>query len=312
MNTNPVRSAVDLVDAEPSTEFLIALRARLLADGSGAQAATAQQPSASASETVEEYVMLAPGLTRTGPNRRVYKVLLAAAACVAVLAAIVVIKRSNDPEGEGGLRDVDPREALPLGQATQVSPDDFGASWSQVDDFTGSTYADLAAATNAAMPACAQLKSFGLMQPTTKSVLFHEDFLNGSAPMLRDVWVFATKDDASRAMDVIDGDVYPTCFFDFYDRLTTLLRVKATSTSQSFDLPPVAPHGDRQVIIGQKIDYSISGAGGLSVEAVNAYVQVGRAIAFIDPQYFSDVGPNSNVEQAITVSTDALKKVFGQ
>jgi hypothetical protein len=311
VNTNPVRSAVDLVDAEPSTEFLSALRARLLADGTGAQAATAQQPSASVSETVEEYVMLAPSLIRTGPHRRVYKVLVAAAACVAVLAAVLIIKRSNDPEGEGGLRDVDPREALPLGQAAQVNPGQFGPSYLQVDDFTGPTYADLAAATIAAIPACAQLRSFGLMQPTTKSVVFHEDFLNGDAPMLRDVWVFATKDDASRAMDVIAGDVYPTCFFDFYDRLTTHLRVKATSKSQSYDFPPIAPHGDRQVIIGQKIDYAFSGGGGASVEGVNAYVQVGRAIAFIDPQYFSDVGPKSSVEQAITASTDALKKVFG-
>lgn len=255
--------------------------------------------------------MLAPDLTRAGPNRRLYKVLLAAAACVAVLAAVVVIKRSNDPEAEGGLRDVDPREALPLAEAAQISPDALGPSWSQVDDFTGSTYAELAAATNAALPACAQLQSFGLMQPTTKSVLFHEDFLDGSAPMLRDVWVFATAEDASRAMDVVDGDTYPTCFFAFYDRLTERLRVEATSTSRSFDLPPIALHGDRQVIIGQKIDYAFAGGGGASVEAVNAYVQVGRAIAFIDPQYFSDVGPNSHVEQAITVSTDALKKVFG-
>ena len=92
MNTNPVRSAVDLVDIEPSIEFLSALRSRLLADSTGSEAATAQQPSASASETVEEYIMLAPTLTRTGPNRRLHGV-LAAAACIAVVAAIFVIKR---------------------------------------------------------------------------------------------------------------------------------------------------------------------------------------------------------------------------
>jgi hypothetical protein len=312
VNTNPVRSAVDLIDAEPSSEFLSALRARLLADGSGGQTATTQPPSASGSESVEEYIMLAPGLTRTGPNRRPYVLLLAAAACVAVLAAILILKRSNDPQDAGGLRDVDQSEALPLGQAAQITPDAIGPSWSQVDDFSGSTYADLTASTNAALPECTELKSFGLTQPTTKSVLVHEDFLNGPAPMLHDVWVFATAKDASRAMDVIDGDVFPTCLFDLFDRLTPLSSgTKATSTSQSFDAPAVALHGDRQVIIGQNIDYSFSLGGGVSVQVINAYVQVGRAIAFIDPQYFSDVGPNSNVEQAVTASTDALKKVFG-
>jgi hypothetical protein len=312
MSTNPVRSAVDLVDAEPSSEFLSALRARLLADGTGVQASAVQQPSPLASETVEEYVIVAPSPPSTRPNRRVQKILLTAAACAAVLAAVFVINRAGDSTDEGGLRDVDAREALPLGQAAQITPDAIGPSWSQVDDFSVSTYADINAATSAALPECTELKSVGLMQPTTKSVLVHEDFLNGPAPMLHDVWVFATPKDASLAMDVIAGDVYPTCLFDLFDHLTPLSSgTKATSTSQSFDLPPIATHGDRQVIIGQKIDYSFSGGAGASVEAVNAYVQVGRAIAFVDPQYFSDVSPNSNVEQVIAASTDALKRVFG-
>jgi hypothetical protein len=97
-----------------------------------------------------------------------------------------------------------------------------------------------------------------------------------------------------------------------FDRLTALNRnITAVSTSTSWPAPQIALHGDRQVIIGQKIDYTFPGGGAASAEAINAYVQVGRAIAFIDPQYLSDVGPKSNVEQTITASTDALKKVFG-
>ena len=311
MNTNPVRSAVDLVDAEPSIEFLSALRARLLADSTGAHEATAQQPSASASETVEEYVVLAPSLTRTDPNRRVYKVLLAAAACIAVLAAVVVVKRSNDPQEEG-LRDVDPREALPLGQAALITADKIGSGWQQVNDFTLADYAEQTAAITAAMPACAQLASVGLAQPTNKSVIVHQDFAKGPVPMFHDVWVFATPEDASRAMDVIAGDVYPTCSLKLFDRLTALNRnITALSISTRWEKEPqIAPHGDRQVIIGQKIEYTFL-VGGASAGAINAYVQVGRAIAFIDPQHLGNVGPNSNVERAITLSTDALKKVFG-
>jgi hypothetical protein len=311
VNTNPVRSAVDLVDAEPSIEFLSTLRARLLADGTGVQAGAAQQSSGPASERVEEYVMLAPSVTRTGPNRRAYKVLLAAAACLAVLAGIVALKRSNDSQGEGGLRDVDSREALPLGEAARITADKIGEGWEQVDDFTLSDYAEQSAAINAEMPACAQLASVGLAQPTEKSVLVHQDFANGPVPMFHDVWVFATPEDASRAMDVIAGDVYPTCSFKLFDRLTALNRnVTATSTSTGWrEEPQIKLHGDRQVIFGQKIDYTFLN-GSASAGAINAYVQVGRAIAFVDPQHLGDVGPNSNVEQAITLSTDALKKVF--
>ena len=316
MNSNPVRSAVDLVDAEPSREFLSALRARLLADDR-TPVATTPPPKTSGATNVEEYVVLAPRPTGTNSNRRLYRALLAAAACVALVAAILVIKHTSD-SNQTGLRDVDPREALPLGQAARITADQLkrvegSAGWQQVDDFSLSDYAKQTAAINAQTPACAQLASVGLAQPTSKSVLVHQDFANGPVPMLRDVWVFATPADASRAMDVIAGDVYPMCSFKLFDRLTALNRnITALSTSTVWrQAPQIAPHGDRQVIIGQKIDYTFL-VGAASAEAINAYVQVGRAIAFIDPQYLSDVSSTSNVELAITASTNALKDVFGK
>ena len=73
----------------------------------------------------------------------------------------------------------------------------------------------------------------------------------------------------------------------------------------------IALHGDRQVIIGQKIHYVLSPGGPLDVQAINAFVQVGRAISFIDVQDYGDYTANSNVMEAITASADALKKVFG-
>ncbi len=256
--------------------------------------------------------MVAPSLTDTGPNRRLYKV-LAAAACVAVLAVILIITRSNDPQAEGGLRDVDPREALPLGQAALITAEEIGAGWQGVDDFTVADYERETAAINTETPACAELASVGLTNPTSKSVLVHQDFANGPVPMFHDVWVFATLEDASRAMNVIAGDVYPTCSLKLFDRLTALNRnITAVSTSTAWQTTPsVAPHGDRQVIIGQKIEYTFPN-GHATAGAINAYVQVGRAIAFIDPQHLGDVGPTSNVEHAITLSTDALEKVFGR
>ena len=320
MNSSPVRAALDLIDAEPSSEFLSALRARLLADGTAAEVTAIQPPSAIASETAEEYVMLAPNPNRRRPSRRVQIIVLAAAACAVAAAAILVINRpNNDSRKNGGLRDVDTQKALSLGQTALITADTLNGGaltgtdrWLRVDDVTVSDYAEQSAATSASLPGCAQLASVGLMQPTTKSVIVHQDFVNGPVPMLHDVWVFATPEDASRAMDVIAGNVYPTCWFDLFDRLTPLGRLsQTTSISHASDLDvSIAQHGDRQVIISQRITYTTFQSGA-NVVAINAYVQVGRAISFIDPQFLGDVGPNSNVEQAITASTNALKKVFG-
>jgi hypothetical protein len=313
MKSNPIRAAVDLIDAEPAAEFLGALRAHLVAENLGARVSTIARQSDPPPE-LEEYVMVTPSLK--GPSHRAGKALLAAAACVALLAAVVVIKRSSDSESDA-LRDVDPREASPLGENAMITAEQIApvgsVGWARVDDFSAADYAREAAAINNANPACAELASVGLAQPTSKSVIVHQDFANGPVPMLHDVWVFATSADASRAMDVIAGDVFPTCSIELFDRLTLLNRnVTAVSTSTLWrDAPAVAPHGDRQVVFGQKIQYKFP-VGSASAGAINAYVQVGRAIAFIDPQHLGDLGPDSNVERAIAASTAALERVFGQ
>lgn len=306
MNGNPVRAAVDLVDAEPSAEFLSDLRARLIAG---------DVASAAGGVAVETYVPLTPSPARSGRHLRAYEVLVAAAACVAVVVAVVVVRRTDDREG--GLRDVDRAEALPLGEAAMFSADKLSApagepGWKQVDDFNVGDYATQLAAINVALPECSQLASVGLAQPTTKSVMVHQDFADGPRPMLHDVWVFATPGDASKAMDVIDGEVFPTCWLKLFDHLTGLNRnITATSTSTVWlQEPTITQHGDRQVVFGQKIKYSFL-VGGTDAGAINAFVQVGRAITFIDAQYLGDAGPTSNVERAITASTDALEKVFG-
>jgi hypothetical protein len=261
----------------------------------------------------EEFIMLKTAGSGHSKSR-LRNFVLAGAACAAALVAVVVIATTNSNSSDGGtLGDVDPKEALPLADAAKIDPKDLGEGWVEVDHFGGSTYANMAATVIAARPECEQAKSFGLLQPTTKSATAHQDFLNIPAPMIHDVWVFATPEDASRAMDFIAGDVYPNCLFDLWDQTTPLLGapINATSKSEAWQAPAVAPHGDRQIIIGQRIHYTFVGDTPQAPVAINAFVQVGRAIAFIIPQYLGDVGPTSNVEKAITLSTDALKKVFG-
>ena len=71
------------------------------------------------------------------------------------------------------------------------------------------------------------------------------------------------------------------------------------------------PHGDRQIIIGQKARSIVSTGSSSDEHLVNAYVQVGRAITLINPRYVAaDDHPLLDVDQAITAATDALDHVF--
>jgi hypothetical protein len=318
MSADTIRRAVDLVEAEPSDHFVVSLRARLLDQAVNANLLVALEPDVLSTEAeadviVEERVM--PDIRR--PRHRMVWI-AAAAALVAVVGAGLAISLRDDTTDDGTLKDVDSREALPLANSALMTAEIVGEGWSELDAYPVNVLAQINAETRTALPQCAELTTVGLMQPTTKSVLAHHDFVNEMAPMLHDVWVFATPEDASRAMDVIAGGVFPSCLFDLFDRTTARgTRVVATSRSQLWDVPnasDLASHGDRQVIIGQKIDYTIYISGGVmhvDPEAINAFVQVGRAIGFVDPQYFSDVGPGSHVEKTIAAMTVELERVFG-
>ena len=285
---------------------------------------TNTSPTALPSDPPEDYVKLALSASPTGSNRRmskgrVMRIVLGVAACVAlILILVVVVNRPNDDSNAAGnLHDVKAAEALPLATAAMFNADALKdghnsvTGWTRVDDYTSEIYAQATAETKATRPECARLTSAGLLQPTTKSVNVHQDFVAGFAPMLHDVWVFATPQDATKAMDVIASDVFPPCLFSLFDDLTPLgRRAFSTSVSRSWDAPTIALHGDRQIIIGQHIDYTFTDSSA-RVDAINAFVQVGRAISFVDMQYFGLLDPASNVERAITASANALQNVFG-
>jgi hypothetical protein len=110
-------------------------------------------------------------------------------------------------------------------------------------------------------------------------------------------------------MDVIAGKLYPTCSLNANDR--GYAPNSAVAISEAWDAPQIAPHGDRQVIIGQ---HTTTIHSGLREERylVNAYVQVGRAISWINPDYVATgANPLLEVDNEITAATTALTKVFG-
>ncbi|HZX55301.1 MAG TPA: hypothetical protein VFE86_11510 [Ilumatobacteraceae bacterium] len=313
MNRNPISSAVQAIDEELSPEFLASLRAALLVDLTGQRSddfgPSHSDQSASQSGKI---VTLAAQPTDGGSRRRVLKIALGAAACVALFAAIgLIINRPGNKLAADELHDVDQHEALVLGQSTPLAEDAVGSRWRQVDDFTTADYAQVSSATYAALPECAKFTNFGLLPPTTKSAMVHQDYTNGSSLLFHDVIVFATPEDASKAMDAMAGSNFGKCWFDVFDRLTPLGRyVGATSESVDLPAPNIEQHGDRQIIIGQHVLYAFQN-GPQARDFVNAYVQVGRAIAFVNPELIATGNGLSNVEKIIAASTQALEAKFG-
>jgi hypothetical protein len=305
MTSNPVSTALERVDAEPEHEFLAALRAQLLLD-----LERPIDPASAMPESADEYVALATDTSPVGPTRRALKMLIAVAACIAVFATAALI--ANRPANSADeLSDVDLQEATPLGKAAFIVPADLGRSFRSVPPPDEMSLARAAAATAAVLPACAVLPSMGLLPPTTKAAL-PEQVLAGLGYVAHTVLVFASPDDASRAMDVIAGDVFRTCQLDMYDRLVPLGNPGVTSTTESWEAPAIGRHGDRQVIIGQHSRY-VGGSDGPSEEfRVNVFVQVGRAISWSNPEFLAEAyNPRVIVDKAITATTAALENVFG-
>jgi hypothetical protein len=321
MSRNLVSAAIDLVDTAPSNEFLSTLHAELLAEFNGSAeplAATSPHSTASRPELVQDVILLAPNPSPSGPNRRLMKIVLAAAACIALFAtAVLIANHPNDDLGTARpLQDVNSQEALPLGRAAFMTADQVGSRWRQKEPFSDSVYESQSAATQAALPDCAMLMSFGLMSPTTKSAVARQSFtLGGDTDFRHTVFVFATPEDASRAMDVIAGKIYPTCWFDLYDRLTPLEPfVNDATISEAWNAPAITPHGDRQLIIGQHARrLSSQFSGSRDTYIVNTYTQVGRAISWINPSYRLNANnPLYPVNKAISAAANALDTAFGK
>jgi hypothetical protein len=330
MNRNPVSAAIELVDLAPSNEFRSTLRAQLLAGfteppTTGTDAS--QSPNEIPPESDEEYITLAPSPSRFGPNRRLSKMFLGAAACLAVFATgAVIANRSGHPNSTTKLHDVNRQEALPLAQHALIPDNALGIQWTSGSSWDESQLPIQAAATIAALPDCAPLRSVGLLPPTTKSATAHQ-FVPGSNYLFQQVLVFATPEDASRAMDVIASDVFPTCWFNLFDRLTPLGPAGSPSTSEAWDVPHVYgplepfeidPHGDRQIIIGQHSTVIRSGSP-LERYFINAFVQVGRTVSWVNPLWVLPNDTSSSqsqfqavgVNEAITAATNALKNAIG-
>lgn len=316
MNRDLVTSALEHVDTEPSNDFLSELRTRLIVELTDSHESSSSAEMPSPPPPPQEYVMLAPAPLRVTARPRPLKILLAAAACLAVfaLAAVIANRPNSDLPANGELNDVDMAEATALGQAALVRPEDLGSRFYRyAEPIPEFIWAEQAAATAAAHPDCAVLPSLGLAPPTTKAAFSRQWLHGGGAITGQSIVVFATAADASRAMDMIASNGYQACDIDLFDRLTPFApEADGTSVTEPWQAPTIAPHGDRQVINGQHTTYSTS-SGTYDEYRISAYLQVGRAIMWINPRYVTTAAqPLFLPEKMISASAAALQSVVGK
>jgi hypothetical protein len=310
---NRVGDAIRLIDLAPSGEFRSDLRAELLAEFAlqeAGRSGVANLVAAASPEQVEVHVTLTSDKSPSSLRRRLWRTVVAAAACLAVVATGVVIAHHDKFSEPRDLRDVDRREADPLARRGLIAPEVLGVAWVVGPNSPDTARLRQATETIAAMPGCGVLISAGLFPPTTKSATAYQ-FVDDGNFLGQRVFVYATAEDASRAMDVIDGDTFAACWFNLFDRIRVAPVVGAgrTPPSEAWNAPTISLHGDRQVIIGQRVTIvrpSITDG----VHLVNAFVQVGRAIVWINPRLPAS-GDLSEVEKAITAATTALKNASG-
>ena len=193
MSQNIIHAAVDLVDLEPSDEFVAELGQQLLDEliaPHPTEVDAPLTPHSSPPETTEDVVVVTHVPSLLDRQRKRRRILLAAAACLALFAAAaIILNRPDDSSEPDQLTDVDEREARPLGDRAGISVSVLGGEWNERADQGGVPFSALEAETTKEIPQCAALADFGVWSPTTKSVTAHQFFEIGRASCRERVYV---------------------------------------------------------------------------------------------------------------------------
>lgn len=294
MKRHPITVAFGHVDTTPSAAFRDELRDQFV--GSLQPGAGDLIPRPSDDDMVKV-------VESRRPSGRRWKVVVGAAASIALVAglATIIVTHRSEPNG------VDTRRDPAIAELALIDPDQLGPDWGisrQFSQLTSRRVAEVAAG----IPACGPYLDSAFDSPGRKAVTGGRIFQGPTDAVLTQwVYIFPTEVAASRAMDKIAESAFVPCFNDFMGALLAGL-VGNPTFATTVAVPSPAAHGDRQVVLGQSV--RIGGGLGKSV-LVNAFVQVGRGIVYVDPTL--DVGsanPTAGVEKALAEATIALTKAL--
>ncbi len=121
------------------------------------------------------------------------------------------------------------------------------------------------------------------------------------------VYVFPTREAASQVMDKVAEPGFLTCFTQYLVAAQPVLSPGSSSTSEAVGAPTLLQHGDRQVAFGTTNVYQ-SPNGPVPLFSVNVFIQVGRAIVYVNPapDFHDDLDPKGRLEVAMRAATDAV------
>jgi hypothetical protein len=287
MSRNAISDAFESVDVTPSAAFRQRLRGEFLT-------AVVQ---GEASDGIEG----APTVTVIGtarPPQRRLKVVLGAAAAISVVAALtaVVLNRHSEPSA------IDTSRDPAIAGSSLLSPKQVGVSWQinqQYDSFTSRDVANVAAT----VPSCAAYLNYAFDSPGRQAATAGRIF--SSSPLFaltQWVYIFPTEAAATRAMERIAEPAFVPCLNQFMDALSPKLAGSPSNTT-TVAAPPLAEHGDRQVVLGQSIVLPFG-----TYEVMNVFVQVGRGIVYVNPtpDALDSLDPASRLEKVIAAATNDL------
>jgi hypothetical protein len=291
MSHNPISDAFESVDVTPAAAFRQKLRGEFL------DAVVQQELSDGIVEGNIVTVIEAPR-----PPRRRMKVVLGVAASIAVVASLTVVVLNRQSETD----DVDTSRDPAIAGSSLISPKQVGVSWQithQYDSLTSRDVADVAAT----VPACAPYLDYAFDSPRRQAVTAGRIFSSPQQFALTQwVYIFPTEAAATQAMDKIAEAAFVPCFSQFMDAL--MPKIAGSTKTTTIEPLPLAAHGDRQVVLGQSIDFA--GVGTFTV--MNVFVQVGRGIVYVNPtpDAQDSLDPASRLERVIAAATDDLRNAL--
>ena len=234
-----------------------------------------------------------------------------AASTIAPVDTLTIVdtgRRAAEPATGGPARD-----EVTVALAALLTPERLGAGWTALPALAAALPTDLWRFA-ASVPACAvgvasrdSKRPVSLFDATRRSAVFNN---LQSQPFAQSVYVFATTDAATSAMDLLATPGWQSCWLALTDAEGPLADPYVSSmTSRGLAIPPPAPHGERQISYGRDLSYGSPDGRRVVGVRVAVFVQIGRAIVQVDPipDTADSASPDGQVERVVAAATEALR-----
>ncbi len=285
MSRNPILTALDALDDEPSAAFSEAMHARLFAElvhpsESAETPMVDDQPKAPEVRVLIDEIGTRTRIRAFEPRSKRAASALAAVAGIVLVAglAVAVATRRSEPAASDTNAD---RE---IAEAALITVADLGSRWENSHLHDGLSTRDEAGVA-AGVSGCSPYVDFVFDGPDRKAATSQRDYdYRGRISLVLSevVSVFPSKAAASQVMNKVAEPTFRSCFAGYLEAAAPLLSPGDSLTSHILDAPPLLQHGDRQIAFESVNMYHLAG-GLVPITSINIFIQIDRAIVYINP-----------------------------